>query len=199
VLNLHLSVIVPILNESAFLEGCLDSLFSQKRSPDEVICCIDNRTADNSESICRRYPVRILISPPGMLTVRDTGIRHSMGDIVVLADADCTYPGTYLSDVETIFLNNDYVAACGWNHWPAPHFIRKWHHRRRISGGSAAFRKRTYLQVGGFLTVDESDYGEIADEETALYSRMKKLGKIGWIETGVYHRRIIGHSKRRVR
>jgi glycosyltransferase involved in cell wall biosynthesis len=131
-----------------------------------------------------------------MLTVRDTGIRHSTGDIVVFADADCTYPSSYLSDVQKVFADKNYIAACGWNHWPAPHFIRKWHHKRRISGGSMAFRKQAYFQAGGFdLTVDQTDYWKVADEETALYARMKKFGKIGWIQAGYYHHRVLGHSE----
>ncbi len=88
----EVSVIVPVWNDEAGLERCLQRLRSQTL-PDwryEIIV-IDNGSTDRSAEVARGYDgVVVAHEPrPGSYVARNTGIRLAQGSVLAFTDADC--------------------------------------------------------------------------------------------------------------
>lgn len=85
-----ISVVIPHLNQPAFLARCLGSLMEGRRRPDEIIV-VDNGSAALPEEICAAVPgVTLLREPtPGPGPARNHGIAAARGTILAFIDADC--------------------------------------------------------------------------------------------------------------
>jgi O-antigen biosynthesis protein len=83
-----LSVVVCAYNEERLITECLDSLTRLDYPNLEVLLC-DDGSEDETLSIMRRYPFRVLALPHGGLSrARNAGIAAATGDIVAFLDAD---------------------------------------------------------------------------------------------------------------
>jgi glycosyltransferase involved in cell wall biosynthesis len=85
-----LSVIIPNRNGGATIEKCLAAVFASSHNNYEVIVIDDCSTDDSVEKI-EKYPCRLYRLPRhgGASQARNTGARHSRGDILFFLDADC--------------------------------------------------------------------------------------------------------------
>ena len=95
---MKVSVIVPVYNSSEYLAECLDSIQGQSLRDIEVLC-IDDKSSDGSQEICRRYAasdtrfrVIELEQNGGAAHARNIGIEQAMGDYIAFMDADDWYP-----------------------------------------------------------------------------------------------------------
>ena len=96
-----LSVIIPIYNTAMFLDGCLESVLSQKFSDIEVIC-VDDGSEDGSGAIldrwCHKDPrIKVIRQQHGgPSSARNSGLRMAEGRYVTFVDADdMVMPGCY--------------------------------------------------------------------------------------------------------
>jgi rhamnosyltransferase len=88
--NSSVSVVIPVLNASAYLPALLDGLFRQKpSSPGEVIL-VDSHSTDNTREIAARCPgVRVVpIDNFSHGRSRNLGVREARGEFVVLMTQD---------------------------------------------------------------------------------------------------------------
>lgn len=87
------SIIIPVYNDWAKLEGCLSSLAQQTGPSFEVLVVDDGSSTSAPESISRwgqHFPLTILgKNHAGISVARNTGIRASKGPILLFVDADC--------------------------------------------------------------------------------------------------------------
>jgi len=97
----RISVVIPHLNQPAFLARCLESLAKGQRKPDEVIV-VDNGSAELPETICAAHAgLRLLHeAEPGPGPARNAGIAASTGDIIAFIDADCMADPGWLAEAE---------------------------------------------------------------------------------------------------
>lgn len=97
-MNPRISIIVPLYNQSEYLEDCLDSLLNQTLPPYEILVVNDGST-DNGQEIAERYkfsqfpgiesPVRVISQVnKGLPSARNTGIMNASGDYIFFLDAD---------------------------------------------------------------------------------------------------------------
>lgn len=88
-MNPRLSIIIPAYNAEAYLQRCLDSIFSQEFNDYEVIV-IDDGSTDGTSALLERYPqVKIMRqSNHGMATARNQGIDVSFGEYILFVDSD---------------------------------------------------------------------------------------------------------------
>jgi 1,2-diacylglycerol 3-beta-glucosyltransferase len=105
--NLFVSVIIAARNEEMNLPHCLQSVATQTyfQSQYEIIVVNDGST-DNTESICkefiRQYPhiklVHVQDDPlvRGKANALAQGIDTAKGEIILITDADCTVPPTWV-------------------------------------------------------------------------------------------------------
>ncbi len=88
-----LSIIIPAYNVEAFLQQCLDSIFSQKDADVEVLC-IDDGSIDGTPRLLQDYAaehhnLRVLTQPnQGMSTARNWGLKEATGEYVMFVDSD---------------------------------------------------------------------------------------------------------------
>lgn len=92
--DISVSVIIPVYNNEAFLDSCLNSIHDQSLKNIEVICIDDNST-DNSLNILKQHTAidnrfRVLHSKEnkGVLTIRNSGIKQARGKYITFLDAD---------------------------------------------------------------------------------------------------------------
>lgn len=98
--GMKISVIIPHLNQEAFLSECLHSIMQGDRPADEIIV-VDNGSIVLPSETCGRFPnVILLVEPtPGPGPARNTGVLASTGDIVAFIDADCRADRGWLTAV----------------------------------------------------------------------------------------------------
>src|SRR5262249_40862171 len=89
---------------SRLLPGCLYSLRSQTRLPDDILV-INNASTDEAADVARAVPgVRVIDEPSkGLVVARETARRAAQTDIVAYIDADCRVPIPGLRRIEARF------------------------------------------------------------------------------------------------
>ena len=93
IMDVKISVVLPVYNVANYLRKCLDSLVNQTFKDFEVICVNDGST-DLSLGILEGYAVSdsrfkiINQENQGLSGARNTGIEHVQGDYVIFVDSD---------------------------------------------------------------------------------------------------------------
>lgn len=85
-----ISVIIPNYNSAATLVSCLKAATSVSNEAVEVIV-VDDGSDDNSVEIIKSFPCTLipLAQHTGASHARNTGAKHSRGEILFFTDADC--------------------------------------------------------------------------------------------------------------
>lgn len=105
----YVSIIVPVRNASRTIRDLLDSLMKLEYDRDKLeIIIVDGRSTDGTKKIVSEYPV-ILIDEEGvgLNAARNTGIRHSTGEIVAYTDSDCVVPPNWVKTLARNFRDPD--------------------------------------------------------------------------------------------
>ncbi len=100
----NVSVIVPVLNEEKYINGCLDSLLKQDYPKENLeIILVDGNSNDKTVDIIKEYTQKYsfikLVSNP-QKTVQyamNIGIKNSSGKYIVRMDAHAEYSSDYIS------------------------------------------------------------------------------------------------------
>ncbi len=105
------SIVIPCLNEAQALPVVLESI------PEYIteVIVVDNGSTDNSAEIAARYPVRLIRQEiRGYGAALSKGIQYAAGDIIILLDADATYPMRDLEEALALMEKKqlDFVSGC---------------------------------------------------------------------------------------
>ena len=118
--SLTVSVIIPARDEAENLPACLESLMKQKAEFCEFII-VNDRSSDETQAVIDEFAMRDnriksiqlteersgnLRGKPGAI---HAGIMASSGDIIMMSDADCTFPDGWIQKV-TCYFGNEAVA-----------------------------------------------------------------------------------------
>jgi len=97
-LDVSVSVVIPVYNGAATIEGCLNALRAQSlREPYEIIVVDDGSTDDTAELV-RRSGIRLLQQQnAGAPAARNRGIAEARGEWVAFTDSDCVPSRTWLA------------------------------------------------------------------------------------------------------
>lgn len=189
------SIIVCALNESKFIEQCVQSLRYQsiiQQYPEYFeLILVDNGSVDNTIELAKPYVDMILRAPRGKLNARNMGALHSNGNIIVAVDGDCNFPYNWLNSLLKPFQDPNIVAVVGSRfdkNTPFPENItilanfidKKIINTTKISGGNSAYYKHHFYMSGGFNTnINQLDQKIIQKEEEYDFgARISKFGKI---------------------
>jgi len=106
------SVIVPVKNGSAHIRDLLDSLERLDYPKDRLeVLVVDGNSTDSTREVVSEYPVKLLTEErPGINAARNTGLKHSIGEIVAFTDADCVVSENWVKRIVEDF--QDQTVAC---------------------------------------------------------------------------------------
>lgn len=185
-----ISVIVPVYNNAAQLDECLNGIAASDYPHVECIV-VDDSSTDASADVAARYPVRLLSlrgGPSGPAHARNCGTEAATGDIVFFIDADVLIEPDTIAKVAATFAKDPSIDAVfgSYDEQPDGPFISQFknlfHHfvhqqGNEVAGtfwsGCGAIRRTAFLEVGGF---DAARYPSPSIEDIELGYRLRRAG-----------------------
>ena len=90
-MNDRISIVIPVLNEAAFLDTTLRVLQPLRERGHEVLV-VDGGSRDSTMTIARKHADRVLMSGPGRALQMNTGADNSAHPILLFLHADTELP-----------------------------------------------------------------------------------------------------------
>lgn len=121
--NKRFSVIVPFLNEEAWLPLCLQALRTQTlKAEDFELIFVDNGSTDASLEILASYPEVLVLQEPirDPYIARNRGIEAATSQYLVFLDADCLPDSDWLEQIAAVVASTETVVALGYIAFPKP-------------------------------------------------------------------------------
>jgi glycosyltransferase involved in cell wall biosynthesis len=113
-----ISVVIISHNDVDNLLRCLQSLREQTLTPIEILV-VDNDSSDDTKAVI----TDLLVSEANIKLIfekqrsrgaaRNTGVRHAIGNIVVMTDADCIFQNTWLEKITFPLIHTGAQAVVG--------------------------------------------------------------------------------------
>lgn len=166
-----LTVLLPAYNEELAIESVLDEVVESLAAEDirYEILVVDDGSTDNTAALAERFsescwqcPVRVVRAAEnrGAGAARKIGVREARGDVVVMLDADGSYPASAIPELLAYFPQYDQVngartseqGTMPWLRGPAKWFIRRLacyltgHPIPDLNTGLKAFKRETMLR-----------------------------------------------------
>ena len=116
------SVIVPFLNEAAWLPLCLRALRSQTLDSENFeLIFVDNGSTDTSREILAGYPEVLVLNEPirDPYIARNRGIAAATSQYLVFLDADCLPDPDWLEQIAAVISEQTSIAL-GYIAFPKP-------------------------------------------------------------------------------
>lgn len=106
----QISVVIPCLNEASCIVACIEHIkqccAAAHIEPEIIIA--DNNSTDNSAELARQAGARVVpVATRGYGAAVHGGIMAASHNVVVFADADCSYPFTQISELITPVEQNE--------------------------------------------------------------------------------------------
>lgn len=97
---MHLSIIIPTLNEAGFLDKTLKVLTTHANHPIEILV-VDGGSTDATATIAQKFPVTWLPAPAkGRAIQMNYGAAHASGDVLFFLHADCIPPEHFYKHIQ---------------------------------------------------------------------------------------------------
>jgi GT2 family glycosyltransferase len=110
-----ISVLICTRNRPEQLERCLLSLQNLSPSPHEIIVIDNAPSSDATQQLVAKIPeVKYVLEPrPGLSIARNTGIRHSTGNIIAFTDDDVIVHSDWITRIAQSFQGDRVIAMTG--------------------------------------------------------------------------------------
>jgi glycosyltransferase involved in cell wall biosynthesis len=108
------SIVMPTLNEEAYIERTLKSLRDQDLDSPYEIVIGDGYSTDNTLRICSRYADRIVLEKKKTPAAgRQSAVRESRGSVIAFCCADSFYPRDWLRELTQPIIEGKAGAVSG--------------------------------------------------------------------------------------
>lgn len=205
------SVVMSVHNDSRYLRRAIDSILSQEGIELELVA-VDDGSTDGSAEILAQYAardsrVRIFSQENAGLTLAlIRGCREARAEFIARQDADdVSLPGRLKRQAEMLRADATLAFVSSWAEVIGPEDELLLTYTRpadpdaathqllvdRISPpghGSVMFRRQCYETVGGYYP--ELYYAQDSD----LWLRMGRVGRLGYVQDVLYRYRLSGDS-----
>jgi len=187
------SVIVPARNEEHYIGKCLTSVRTAAAKVDlpvETVVVL-NRCTDATEEIALHHnALTVVENTPNLARIRNTGIRHSGGDVIATIDADSCMSANMLVEVQRHLKLGSYIGG-GVRIRPermslgilcslmmaAPYVILA-----RVSAGMFWVTRKVFEAVGGF------DERWVSAEDFHFAVTLRRFGSARGLKYGTIRR-----------
>jgi len=180
------SIVIPALNEEAYLEATLQSVQSSisqaglEADQLEVIV-VDNGSTDRTAEIARNANATVVDAPPGNAgSARNAGARNAKGEVLVFVDADTLWPSSLLQRVTAeMKVPGCLGGAVDPDHRPESILVRAYLRFWKAVGtffGMAQGATQFY-RASRFLELQGYDATYYMGEDAELYWRLKRLAR----------------------
>jgi len=181
------SIVVTTKNEAGRIEACLQSIKDQDYKNIEVVL-VDNHSTDKTVKLAKKYTSKIFIIGPERSAQRNFGAQKSHGQYLLFLDGDMKLSKNLIKQaVLKLGGNSDLVGLYLPLIWQGEHWLI------RLKDFERSFYDRTCLDAARivrqdiFKKVSGFDKHLFAGEDWDFNKRLKKLGRIGWIENNLIH------------
>ncbi len=198
--NDTVSVVIPARNEQDSLPVCLESLLQNTDSSIEFII-VNDRSSDATQSVIDLYSkkdsrvksVHLINERQGNLRGKpgalDAGIKAAKGEIIIMSDADCTFPKEWIQTIKNAYSNPEIGMMAGFTsikattafhhlqdmEWLMNHTLASsamsLGHPLGCFGNNLSIRKSVYEAVGGYAGIKFS-----VTEDLQLLTGVSKAG-----------------------
>jgi len=187
--EISVSVVITTRNERSNIVNCLDSVKKQSYPQEKIeMIVVDNNSTDGTKDITLRYTDKIYNYGPERSAQRNEGVRRARGKYVLYLDADMILSADIISECVDKCESEGFVALyiperiIGDGFWTKVRdFERNFYNATCIDCVRFVNRDK-FLEIGGF---DENLTGP---EDWDFDRRIKESGRIGIIDSPVYHR-----------
>jgi glycosyltransferase involved in cell wall biosynthesis len=178
-----ISVIMPTLNASKYLVGCLSAIKEQTYPKDKFeIIVVDNGSTDNSVQLSMAYADKVLQHEGVTISaLRNLGARNSVGKILAFIDADCLPDKDWLSNSARYL--SEHVCITG-SKYELPEKAN-WIERVWFYEASQEIREVEYINAGNlivpselFFAIGGFDESLVTGEDCEFCSRGKRFTKV---------------------
>jgi glycosyltransferase involved in cell wall biosynthesis len=178
----RISIIIPAYNEEDYLPATLEAVRAAAEGYGddvEVVVC-DNGSTDGTRDVAERYGAAVVFEPHRQIArARNTGARHSTGDLLIFIDADTSMHPDLVKRVDELLLSGSVIGGGAFavfdRHWDAKLVSRLINYCcllvNRSWGACLYCDRESFRAIGGF---DESLYGL---EELAFAKALAALGR----------------------
>lgn len=182
------SVIVTTKNEEKRLGALLESLLLQTY-PNLEIIVVDNASSDATKAIAAKFTEKVFDKGPERSAQRNYGVKQSLGQYVLILDADMELTPSVVADCVDLLQANPTVKAAiipeesfGEGFWAKCKALERSCYVGDDSIEAARFfEKAVYDELGGF------DEGITGPEDWDLSRRVGSKYKIGRIKSFILH------------
>lgn len=194
-----ITVVIPVLNDSAMLEEALKGLALQTRRADEIVV-VDNNCTDDSPEIARRYGARVVREvQPGITAASSRGFDEALGTIIARCDADTRMPAGWLQQIEAdLALNPAAVAVTGparfYDLHGLPHLLARLIYikgyfavMRPVLGHEVLYASNCAMRASAWRAVSTS----IPRDDTEIHDDFDLSFRLGRTARVVYDRRLV--------
>ncbi len=128
---MKVSVVIPVYNAAKTLHKCLSSILEQSHPNFEIIL-VDNNSTDKSIELVRSFQddrIKLIGEKrQGRGAARRAGELIATGDIILMTDADCIIPPTWIAELIEPFTHGA-IAVQGIT---VPYKLNYWTHQLQI-------------------------------------------------------------------
>lgn len=192
----EVTILIAAYNEEINILRCIASLSRMKTSFSLEVVVVNNNSKDNTQKILDRLHVKSFFQPiQGCGPARQMGQENAGGKYIILADADCLYPESYVDEMmkvlqkpgtACVYGRYSFIPEVGYPRWQLALL-------ENMKDVIAAFRhlKRPYLNCYGISMGYVKEYGlragyitaNVRGEDGRLAFDMMQFGSIAAVKS----------------